>query len=115
MHLVDKIENISDDLKLYFSTNMELVKLQALERASTLGARIIAFVLIGMVGAMGLIFASVWAALELSAMLEGDYWGFGIVAGVYLLTAVILLGTWKSSLQAPIRDGIVKSAMKEQS
>lgn len=46
-------------------------------------------------------------------MLEGDYWGFGIVAGVYLLTAAILLGTWKSSLQAPIRDGIVKSAMKE--
>jgi hypothetical protein len=113
MTLVEKIENITDDLKLYFSTNVELVKLQALDRTSTLGARIVAIAIIGLVGVMGLLFASVWAALEISAWLEGRYLGFGIVAGFYLLIALILLTTRKSSLENPIRDGIVKKAMKE--
>jgi hypothetical protein len=115
MNLVEKIESITDDLKLYFSTNVELVKLQALERSSSFGSRIIAFLIIGMTGMTGILFASIWAALELSARLEGMYLGFGIVAGFYLLIAIILLATRKSSLEVSIRDGIVKKAMNNES
>jgi hypothetical protein len=114
MNVLDRIEALSDDLKLYFNTNVELVKLQALDRSSTVGARIVSNLIIGVVVLLFVIFASIAAAIYLSILLEAYYLGFGIVAGFYLLVGLILLASRKQSLENPIRDAIIRNAMDNE-
>lgn len=114
MTVLDKIEALSDDLKVYFSTNVELVKLQALDRASAAGAGIASMLIIGTVMLMFAVFASVSAAVYLSILLGAYYIGFGIVAGFYLLAGIIMLVSRKQSLENPIRNTIIRNALREE-
>ncbi len=111
MTLLDRIDALSDDLKTYFNTNVELVKLQAIDRVSEVGASAISVLIIAVVGLVFLIMASLTLALYLALLLGAYYIGFGIVAGLYLVIGIILLATRQKSLQYPLRDIIVKNAM----
>lgn len=111
MTVLDKIEALSDDLKVYFDTNVKLVKLQALDRSALLGSSVISSVIIGVVGLMFTVFLSIAAALYIGVLLESYFLGFGCVAAFYLLTGIVLLVFRKAWLERPIRDIIVSSAM----
>jgi len=81
---------IIDQLKEYVETRIKLAKLQAIESSSTVAAGLIAdvAVVIGMI--LAFLFASFTLALYLGKVL-GAYWiGFGIVAILYLIIALLV-------------------------
>lgn len=114
MNVLDKMEALSDDLKAYFNTHVELVKLQALDHSSSLGARIVSGVIIGAVIMLFVVFASTCLALYLSVLLGAYYIGFGIVAGIYLIAGIVFFASRKKILVDPIRDMIVARAMESE-
>ena len=71
-----------------------------------------------MLGLMFLIFVSIFAGLALNAALDSTYWGFGVVAGFYLvLLVLVLVGVDKTAFQGlankALKDTIYKSDKRQ--
>lgn len=114
MTVLDKIEALSDDLKVYFNTNIALVKLQALDRISAIGAVIVAGLILGIIFLIFIMLGSVSAAIYIGILLGSYALGFIIVAGFYLLVGLVLLASRKTSLVNPIRDVIITKALEDE-
>ncbi|MCA1751341.1 MAG: phage holin family protein [Cryomorphaceae bacterium] len=113
MNILNKIEALTDDLKRYFATNVELLKLQTIDKSSEIGAGIVSRIIVWTVGIFALIFLSVCCALYLSSVFGAYYLGFGAVGGFYLLVFLILLIGRKSVLETPIRNNIISKSTEE--
>ncbi|MBA3901046.1 MAG: phage holin family protein [Bacteroidetes bacterium] len=103
-----KIDELMASLRSYINTNIELLKLEATERISIIGAGIISSLVLTVIGIFFIFFISFGAAFYLSAILGDNYSGFVMVAGFYLLVLLILLIGRKSLLKKPICDKIIQ-------
>ena len=110
----EKAENtrpIVEQLKEYAETRFKLIKYEVIERSTT----IVADVIIGVVMVISLIltflFASFTLALFLADVLHSYWQGFGCVALLYLLIAVILMVA-KRSFEKSIVNGMIKKLFK---
>lgn len=106
-----KNEEITDSLKQYLTLNYDIFRLQATERASVFGSSFISSVFIGVSAFLFLFTLSIGVGFYLSALMDNTYSGFVIVAGCYLLLAIILFIGRKRMIQAPIRDKIIQKLL----
>ena len=92
----------------YVKTRLELTQLVAFEKIS----KIIAYLVIGVILALlfffGLLFASLVLGLFLSDLLGNTLLGFGIIALLYLVVFIVILGL-RNKLIAPV---IINSIIK---
>jgi uncharacterized protein (DUF983 family) len=63
-----KIEELTDNIKSYLNTNFDLIKYQAVERATVIMADTVTYVVIGLFLLMFLFFISLWACFYLSSL-----------------------------------------------
>jgi|SRR5688572_14167366 len=104
-----ELEDIAEDLKSYVNTTLELYKLKATEKGAEMASQVIINLVLAVMAAMVLLFASFALALLLSEYFDRMYLGFVIVAGVYALLGMIvylLKNTW---LKGTLVDSIIKS------
>lgn len=84
-----KLDGLIESIKKYIETRIELLKIEIQEDV----AKAIAHGLIYLLMGTGLVLFIFFISLAL-AMLLGDYlgyfWGFSIVAGIYLIIALVL-------------------------
>jgi ABC-type multidrug transport system permease subunit len=111
---LEKIEEIIVNLKRYTTSTIEIVKLEAVERTSSIVANFISGLIIGLVAILFAFFLSMGICLYLSELLDNTYWGFGIVAGAYLLLGIVLTIGRKKLLNKPIRDKFIHELFQEQ-
>lgn len=109
----DKLEAISVHLSTYVKTNMELLKLEVLERGSSLGAKIIANLLILFAVFLLLLFASLGAGFYLSSKLGDTYSGFLILAAFYLLVAILMLTIRRRYMERAFRNRMVHKVLEK--
>ena len=102
---------IIDQLKEYAETRIKLAKYQAIEGGSSIAASIIAdlVTIISMVFAF--VFASFTLAFYLSQVLNALWAGFGCVALIYLLIALIIKYN-KKALEVPLANTIIRKIFK---
>ena len=103
-----------DHLTGYLETRIDLVKLETQEAVSGIFIGVIHGVVLALLGLMFLIFVSIFAGFALNSALNSPFWGFGIVAGVYLLlTVLVLIGVDKTAFKGlankVLKDSIYKS------
>lgn len=92
----------------YLDTRIDLIRLELQEKVSGIFVSTLHGVSLALLGLMVLIFGSIFAGFALNAALDSPYWGFGIVAGVYLLLLIlVLVGVDKSAFQ-----GVANKALK---
>ncbi len=103
--LIDKLEDLTSHLKEYIQTTIALMKMKAAEKLSILIADATAFIIVLMAFAFFLAFASFSLAYYLSIQLGSQPSGFLIVAGIYLLIAIVI---WLGKDRF-IRRGILKA------
>ena len=108
----DKIEIITDQVKAYIATNIELLKLEAADRISGVISGLISNLLIAAIGFLCLFFISLWAGFYISELSGDTYTGFAIVAGIYLIPGLILYIGRKRLLTDPIRNKIITNIFK---
>lgn len=103
-----EIEELTQSLGRYAHTSFELVKLEATERGSGIGAGLVSGFIMALISILFLFFISLWAGFFLSAKLGDSYSGFPIVAGVYLLLGIVLWVNRKKMIEKPLRNSFIK-------
>lgn len=111
-------DSLIGNLTGYLDTRIDLVRLEVQQKVSTTLVGTIHGVTLAMLGLLFVIFVSIFAGLGLNAALDSDFWGFGIVAGFYLLLLVlVLVGVDKAAFQGlankVLKDTIYKSDKRQ--
>lgn len=102
-------DSLIGNLTGYLDTRIDLVRLEIQQKASAVLLGTIHGAALAMLGLLFVIFVSIFAGLALNAALDSSYWGFGVVAGVYLvLLVLVLVGVDKAAFQ-----GIANKALKD--
>ncbi len=102
---------IVDQLKEYVETRIRLAKLQAIEGSATFAASLIADVAVIISMILAFLFASFTLALYLGKIF-GAYWiGFGCVAILYLILALIVKAN-KQKIEKPLANTLIQKIFK---
>ena len=91
----------------YVQDRLLLLKLDVVEKGSKLVATMFTILIIALFSFFVLLFLSVMAAYWFGEMLHHIFWGFGIVAAVYLLLLALAIVYRKRFIQKYIVDIII--------
>ena len=84
-------DSLFGNLKGYLDTRLDLVRLEAQEKAKTAFVATAHGVTMGIIGLFFFIFLNVFIGLALNEALDSSFWGFGLLAGFYLLLLIIFI------------------------
>ena len=111
--LLEKLAALMQYLKDYLSTSISVVKLKAADKTSKIAANLIAGVIVFFFFLFFIIFASVGFVYLLARWTGEMFWGFFIIANVYLLLSILVWRTRERWVRIPILKGILKQLFKE--
>lgn len=103
-----KIEEFASDLKEYASIQYELTLLKAIDKTSTVSAKIWSIYILAMVFFLVIAFVGAAGGYALSKVTGSVASGLLIVAGIYFVIGLILVMFRNSALVSPIRNSIIK-------
>jgi hypothetical protein len=99
---------IIDQLKEYAETQIKLAKYEAIDRGAKFLASFITDFVVALAFVLTFLFLSLAMAFLLSTWLGGSYWaGFGCMAGIYLIIAIVIILA-KDKMQKPLIDMFIK-------
>ncbi len=104
---------IIDQLKDYAETRIKLAKYQAIEGGTSIAAGIISDVAVFISMVLAFIFASFTLAFYLASLFNSNWIGFGCVALIYLIIALVVKA-YKQKLEKPIVNAIISKIFKNQ-
>ncbi|UOQ54192.1 phage holin family protein [Hymenobacter cellulosivorans] len=84
-------DSLVGNLKGYLDTRIDLVRLEVQEKVKLAFVGTVHGAAMGLIGLMFLIFLSIFAGLALNEAFDSSFWGFGAVAGFYLVLLIIFL------------------------
>jgi hypothetical protein len=103
---------IIDQLKDYAETRIRLAKYQAIEGGSTIAAGLIADTVAIVSMVLAFLFASFTLAYYLGSVFNATWAGFGCVALLYLVIALVIKYN-KKKIEKPIVDAFIQKFFKE--
>ena len=109
-----KFEDVIEKLKQYLILNFELIKLQATDHASAIGASLISSLIVGISAFLFIFVLSIGLGFYISSVLGNMYAGFLIVAGFYLFLTLILFIGRKKMIEKPMRDKIIQKLLNSK-
>jgi hypothetical protein len=102
---------IIDQLKEYAETRLKLAKYEAIDRGTSIFASLITDVIVAISLILTFLFLSFSFAFYLSHLF-GSYWqGFGCMALIYLIIAIIII-LIKDKIQQPLVNLFIKKLFK---
>jgi energy-coupling factor transporter transmembrane protein EcfT len=108
-----RVEEMTAHVKEYVNNRMASVKLSAAEKSSKLVANVIALAVVVIVFTLFIVFASIALAFAFARLTGEFYWGFLIVAGIYLLLGISVWLMKEKIIQLPIMNSILQQLFKE--
>ncbi len=90
------IEAVVIKIEAYVKTNLELVKLQAVDKTADITSKLISRTLFFTAFSFFALFINIGLSFWLGDLLGKNYYGFAIVAGFYLLLSIILMISHRS-------------------
>ena len=101
-----------DTVKDYVNTRYDLTRLKIIHAASDIMASIIASFFLIVTGLFFLFFISYATASYLCDVTETKSGGYFIVAGFYLVVALVLLAIKKNSIHIPLENHFIRQFLK---
>ena len=108
-----KAESLAAHVKEYADNRVATLKLKTAEKTSAIAANIIAVIIVGIVFLLFFVFASIALAYVLADVTGKISLGFLLVAGFYLVAAIIIWFGRKKIIMLPVLNGILKQLFKE--
>lgn len=108
-----KVEELTDHVKDYITTKVEITKLRFAEKTSLTIGNIIAALVVAVLFLFVLLFGSIAGAWALSDWIGKNYAGFLIVTGFYLLVAIIVWFARNRLIRFPVMNAIIKMLHKK--
>jgi hypothetical protein len=114
-NIANDFENLLLKTKQYAKTSIELLQLQLVDKLSELFGILAASICIGIFAFLCGLFLNIGLALYLGEVLGHLYFGFLVVAGIYLLLAVICYVFRKKLIQEPLVDLFISKLLISKS
>src|SRR5690349_12396521 len=108
-----RAEELISDVKKYVDNRVSAAKLATAEKASAIGSKIITTIIVIVIFVCVLIFASIALGYALSKWTGEYYWGFLLVAGIYLLFGLILLAASNKMIRLPLLNALLNQLFKK--
>ena len=109
-----KVEEMAEHVKEYVNNHINSAKISVAEKTSGILANIIAVTIVFTVFLFFIIFSSVALAYAFAKLTGEYYWGFLIVAGIYLLIGVLVWPLKEKLLRMPIMNSILHQLFKDE-
>jgi hypothetical protein len=109
---LEKLEGLTDHVKEYINTRVEITKLHLAEKTSLVISNLIAVTIIVVLFLFVIVFGSIAGAWALSEWIGKSYSGFLIVAGFYLLLGIIVWMAKDKLIRFPVMNVIIKQLQK---
>jgi hypothetical protein len=109
----EKVEGLTEHVKEYINTKVELTKLRLAEKTSLVVGNIIAVVIVVVLFLFVIVFGSIAGAWALSELIGKPYSGFLIVAGFYLLLGIIVWAARGKLIRFPVMNALIKMLHKK--
>jgi lipopolysaccharide export LptBFGC system permease protein LptF len=107
-NLKDKAKDLTDDVGDYLETYYQLKVLQITDKAANVASISLASLAVIVLMVFMFLFLGIALGLWIGNFLENMVAGFAIVAGVYALLALLVIGLRKNVIQPFIRNSIIK-------
>lgn len=116
----EKNNNLIENLMGYIDTRIDIIRLEIQEKLKASFVGLLHAILLGFAAFMSFIFFNIFLGLLLNHLLDSSFWGFGIVALIYIiLTVVLVVGLDKKVFQSmadkTFDNTIYKSDKREKS
>lgn len=105
------IEPLFEKVEQYSKTSIELLKLKAIDKISTVASSIISQLFLVIVFSLFIIVLSIASAFYFGDLLGEVYYGFLVVAGFYGTVGIILV-LMQAFIKVRLNDVIVKKFLK---
>jgi len=102
------IESLIDKAKNYAETRIDLFKLKAIDKSSSLLALLISMFIVILTCFIVFVFLNIGLALLIGEWLGSAYYGFFIIAAIYLIAGLVLFSLRDKLLKTPIADTMIK-------
>ena len=102
------LEELAGSVKEYIHTRIELVKLQAAEKTSSVIANMVAGLVAAMIFLLVALLLSVALSLLIGAAIGKMWAGFAIVAGFYLLIGIIVWMARGKLIRIPVMNALIR-------
>lgn len=107
-------EETEEMVEKYVNDRMLLLKLQASEKAAHLTALLVSGIAIGMVAFFILMFLSIMAGYFFAELTNSLFYGFGIIALLYIILLIILITMRKKILHDFVANTVVRIFFEKQ-
>src|SRR5687768_9734786 len=105
------LEALLEKVKSYVETRIDLIKLKAVDKASTIVSTVVARIVIVVLVFFFIFLLNIGIALFLGDLLGKSYYGFFIVAGFYGITGLVLYLGKDKILKRPVSDAVIKNML----
>lgn len=109
-----KAEELAGHVKEYVHVKIESAKLNVAEKTSGVIANLAAGLVILLVFILFLFFAGISGAIALSGWIGKPFSGYLIVAGIFLLTGIIVWAMKTRIIQIPVMNSIIHQLFKKE-
>lgn len=97
----------------FLETKVELLKLQAVDKASGIGSSLLSTLILTIVIMLMLLTLNIGIAVWIGQLLGEVYYGFFIVSGFYLVVTLFMFSFRGQLLKKPFQDGLVKKMLNK--
>lgn len=98
--------------KAYVTTNIELLKLKFIDKASSATSSIISFIAIALIMFITIILLIVGVALWLGRLLGAYHYGFFITGGLLIIVIILLYKFKDRLLKKPVANSLIEKMFK---
>lgn len=105
------IASLFEKLKDYFDTRINLLKLKAIDKTSGFISSLFTIIILILVGFVCFIMLNIGFAILIGKWLGEYYWGFFIVASLYIIIGIVIFKFRNKWLKNPIASVMIKSLL----
>jgi hypothetical protein len=106
---MEETATLKDNVHEFVDAKIDIIKLKAISKGAPMISNIIVAVAMAFLGIFILMFLSFSAAYAISSATEKPFLGFLIVAGFYILLAVLVIALKNKMLTTPIMQSLLNS------
>ena len=105
------INELFDSLRKYLEARIDLFKFETKESITEAVTTVVEVVLLMIASMLVLVFLSLGLAMLLNTLLDSQYWGFFIIAAVYIILLLVALNLRKSQY---VKGRVMAAMFKEE-
>lgn len=106
------IEDLFEKAEEYVKTNVQLAKLKATDKMADIVGSLIAKTALIILVFFFLMMINIGIAFWLGSVMGQTHYGFMVVAGFYLILAILVIAFQKTLIKEPISNSIISQILK---